>query len=254
MKKFLRMLVIIVLVGCVFLLIKKNTAWFTNTTVSVVNTGNQTSMTESDIFVSPDFCTPKHTRQEYLAAQNADCQQNNSCDQWQKDGSGIILADRRCEQSGFTIKVIDLNLISWYQDIITQSLQELQTLWALPRTLYHNVLETEIGFDAGFQTTTFELTGKNISGADVSRMFISMEWEMSTPVFNLIVKKWNFIIAIQNILEKDATLTPILSSFQAQSLPTAQDVIAYYQANILTNPLFQNVVNSAMNTAFARFK
>lgn len=254
MKKFLRTLVVLVLLVCTFLLIQKNTTRFAKAPVTVATTGTQTSVTESDIFVNPNMCAPKHTRQEYLTAQNTDCQQNNTCDQWQKDSSGIILADRRCETSGFTIKVIDLNLISWYQDIITQSLQELQTLWTLPRTLYHNVLETEIGFDAGFQTTTFELTGKNISGADLSRMFISMEWESSTPVFNFIVKKGNFIIAIQNILEKNTELAPILSAYQAQSLPTAQDVIAYYQSTILTNPLFQNVVNSTMTTALARFK
>ncbi|MEI8091210.1 MAG: hypothetical protein WCG98_02985 [bacterium] len=175
MKKFLRTLVILVLLACAFLFVKKNTTRFTTAPVTVVTTGIQTSVTESDIFVTPNFCTPRHTRQEYLAAQATDCQQNSSCDQWQKDISGIVFADRWCEQSGFTIKVIDLSNATGYQGIIDQSLQEIQTLGTLPHVLYHNLLETEIGFDAGFQTTTFELTGQSVTGADTSRMFISME-------------------------------------------------------------------------------
>lgn len=136
-----------------------------------------TVLTEADIFVQPNFCPERQTREAYAAYRQKDCQTTNSCEQRQQDVSGIIFADWNCFYTGGTIiKLLDTSKVaSGYASIIDQGILEIQTLGKLPKLLYNNVLETEIGFDAGFIDDTIELTGIYISGTDISRVFISME-------------------------------------------------------------------------------
>ena len=136
-----------------------------------------TVLTESDIFVETNFCTDRHTREEYTAYRQEDCQTTNSCDQRQQDVSGILFADWSCFYTGeISITYLDTNKVATeYLPLIDEGITSIQTLGKLPTTLYNNILETGIGFGAGFMDDTLELTGTHISGTDISRVFISME-------------------------------------------------------------------------------
>lgn len=271
MKKFLRILVIIILLVCAFLLIKKNTTRFNfSRTDDVLNTWTTISLTESDIFVNPDFCKEKNTRQEYIEYRQTDCQKTNSCEQRQQDISGIVFADRYCIESGLVIRVLNTENVSGYDSIIEQWIQEMKTLGKLPRLIYHNILESAVWFDAGFINDTIELTWLYITGTDISRIFISMEGQdLMTPMLNIIIKKWNFIASLQNDLFHeqyvDTPLKPVIDAYASwvnQKINELQaseytfpgpDLLEYYHQNIEINPYYQQLLQKSIKEAIGVF-
>jgi len=148
-------------------------------------------ITESDLFVNPNVCTKKHTREEYTAYRQEQCQTTNSCEQRQQDVSDIVFADRHCYTDTDTIiRLLNTDNATGFATLIDQGIVEMKTLGKLPRFVYHNILETEIGFDAGFIDDTIELTGIVITGMDFSRVFISFEGQdLMMPTLNILVQK-----------------------------------------------------------------
>lgn len=274
MKKIIWTLIIILLLGTGFRYVIFNTDILDNflgqnATEEITET---TVLTEADIFVNPNFCTDKHTREEYTAYRQQECQTTNSCEQRQQDVSGIVFADWNCFYSGeMIIEVLDTSKVaSEYTSLIDQGIAEIQNLGKLPKLLYHNLLETEIGFDAGFLDDTFELTGTQISGTDISRVFISMEGQdLMLPVLNIIVKKWNFIVSIKNDLFNNqygnTQLQPVIDQystwtngkveamqFSGWTFPPSETWEFYHQ-NIETNQYYQTLLQDKLAAALNLF-
>ena len=216
-----------------------------------------TGLTEADLFVNPNFCSSKQTRQEILDWYHTDCQSSSTCVAVEKEisDSAIVFPDRTCQQSWFKINFINTNNLSGNQTIVAQSMQEIRTLGKLPEILYTKLLKTEIGFNEWFLSDTVELTGIQITGADISRAFISFIWQEHPmlPVFNLVIQKGGFIVTIQNPLFNDPSIASLIQAYEKAPFTTPQSEINNFNQLVFSDSIFQTLLQNTISATLSLF-
>lgn len=285
MKKFLRTLVIIILLGCAFLLIKKNTTRLATQTPT--STGNiQTTWL---VFVNDAWFAKKLVggleglREEPDGLADLEkCKIDpasfgwwmEKCDDIQTRLDTYVLADYAFEYSGFSVFVLDMKTVSWHKQMLANGILELTQTWIYPINLVKNILTNTIWMNRGWISGVIDISDQQFPNADITRMFISFEGQDAfSPVIQIIFKKWNYLVKIRNMNRaypfggSENKLSPLLSSlmknfYDAQMTLVEQDtnhelksekLIEVYTTTLGANPEYIAHMNQTIANALSRF-